>query len=81
MKGTAVEAIGNQSWQESGKQEHAQSETEYEAAQAKGYVEGTMDRIGGKKDAVVGAVTGDRQQEASGKYMCCLSHEHGSRYR
>ena len=74
MKGTAVEAIGNltgaQSWQESGKQEHAQSETEYKAAQAKGYVEGTMDRIGGKKDAVVGAVIGDRQQEASGKYMC-----------
>ncbi|KAI0730781.1 mismatched base pair and cruciform DNA recognition protein [Earliella scabrosa] len=70
MKGTAVEAIGNltgaQSWQESGKQEHAQGETEYKAAQAKGYAEGTMDRIGGKKDAVVGAVTGDRQQEASG---------------
>ena len=74
MKGTAVEAIGNltgaQSWQESGKQEHAQGETEYKAAQAKGYAEGTMDRIGGKKDAVVGALTGDRQQEAAGQ---CVS--------
>ncbi|KAH9849953.1 hypothetical protein C2E23DRAFT_838061 [Lenzites betulinus] len=70
VKGTVVETVGNltgaQSWQQSGKEEHAQGETEYKAAQAKGYAEGTMDRIGGKKDAVVGAVTGDRQQEVSG---------------
>lgn len=70
VKGTAVETIGNltglQDWQTSGKEEHAQGEAEYNAAQAKGYAEGTMDRLGGKKDAVVGAVTGDRQQEASG---------------
>ncbi|KAH9832624.1 mismatched base pair and cruciform DNA recognition protein [Rhodofomes roseus] len=70
LKGTVNEAIGNvtdlQSWQQSGKEEHAQGEAEYQAAQAKGYTEGTVDRLGGKKDAVVGAVTGDRQQEASG---------------
>ena len=71
LKGTAVEAIGNmtglQSWQQSGKEEHAQGEAEYNAAQAKGYAEGTVDRMGGKMDAVVGAVTGDRQQEISGE--------------
>ncbi|OBZ73822.1 hypothetical protein A0H81_06375 [Grifola frondosa] len=70
MKGTAVETIGNltgaTSWQESGKQEHTQGEAEYKAAQAKGYAEGTMDRLGGKKDAIVGAITGDGQQEATG---------------
>lgn len=57
---------GADSWTTSGKEEHAQGEAEYKAAQAKGYAEGTMDRVGGKVDAVVGAVSGDRQQEASG---------------
>jgi uncharacterized protein YjbJ (UPF0337 family) len=69
-KGNVVEAIGNAtgatSWQQSGKQEHAEGEAEYKAAQAKGYAEGTADRIGGKKDQVVGAVTGDRSQETAG---------------
>jgi uncharacterized protein YjbJ (UPF0337 family) len=57
---------GAQSWTDSGKQEHAAGETEYKAAQAKGYGEGMVDNMGGKKDTIVGAVTGDRQQEASG---------------
>jgi len=70
VKGTAIETLGNltgaKSWAESGKQEHASGEAEYNAAQAKGYVEGTSDRLSGKKDAVVGAVAGDRKQETSG---------------
>jgi len=69
-KGTAVETVGNLTgsteMQQSGKQEHAAGEAEYEAARVKGYTEGGMDRMRGKKDAVVGAVTGDKAQETQG---------------
>ncbi|GLB45444.1 putative mismatched base pair and cruciform DNA recognition protein [Lyophyllum shimeji] len=70
VKGTVVETIGNmtgsESWQTSGKQEHAEGEAETKAAQAKGYAEGTMDRLGGYKDSVVGAITGDKTQQTAG---------------
>ena len=58
---------GWESWQASVKEEHAKGEAEYKAAQAKGYAEGTKDRISGKMDSVVGAVTGDKEQQASGR--------------
>ncbi|KAH7913377.1 hypothetical protein BJ138DRAFT_641237 [Hygrophoropsis aurantiaca] len=70
VKGTLVETVGDmtgaETWSTSGKEEHAQGETEYNAAQAKGYAEGVVDRAGGYKDSVVGAVTGDKTQQASG---------------
>lgn len=76
MKGSAVEAVGNatgwESWQRNGKEEHAAGEGEYNAARAKGYTEGTADRLKGKKDSVVGSLTGDREQEVSGKSLNSL---------
>jgi uncharacterized protein YjbJ (UPF0337 family) len=58
---------GSTSWQQSGKEEHALGEAEYDAAQVKGHAEGLADRVGGYKDSVVGAVKGDEAQQVAGE--------------
>lgn len=58
--------MGSQDWTQAGKEEHARGEGEYKTAQAKGYTQGVTDRMGGYKDSVVGAVSGDKSQQASG---------------
>jgi uncharacterized protein YjbJ (UPF0337 family) len=58
---------GMKDWRRDGQAEHRAGEAEYDAARSKGYVEGLGDRISGKKDAVLGAVTNDKSQQAQGK--------------
>ncbi|KAJ7153082.1 mismatched base pair and cruciform DNA recognition protein [Mycena crocata] len=76
-KGTAEETIGNltgaTSWRQSGKEEHSSGEEEYKAAQAKGYAEGIANRISGKKNSVVGAITGNKSQQTQGN----MQHDKG----
>lgn len=59
---------GATSWQKSGRDEHMAGEAEIQAAEAEAYLQGTIDRAQGKLDAVVGAVTGDRERQMEG--MC-----------
>ncbi|GAA5934332.1 CsbD family protein [Sporobolomyces koalae] len=60
------DATGIQSLSQSGAEQKASGDAEHAAATAQGYVEGTADRLGGKVDRVVGAVTGDKAKEADG---------------
>ncbi|KZV98344.1 hypothetical protein EXIGLDRAFT_607087 [Exidia glandulosa HHB12029] len=67
VQGTATQLVGNvlgsEEWQASGQRTHAEGEAETKAAETKGYAEGTFDRVKGRFDNVVGAVTGDKTQQ------------------
>ncbi|GAA5874404.1 hypothetical protein JCM8547_005389 [Rhodosporidiobolus lusitaniae] len=65
-KAAVGDATGIASLSQSGNEQRAMGQAEYKAAQVQGYAEGTADRLGGKFDRVVGAVTGDKEQEAKG---------------
>ncbi|KIM91951.1 hypothetical protein PILCRDRAFT_57452 [Piloderma croceum F 1598] len=77
VKGNVNETIGNvtgqKDWQRDGQAEHRRGEAEYDAARAKGFVEGVGDRISGKKDAVLGALKGDKSQQIQGN----VQHDKG----
>jgi uncharacterized protein YjbJ (UPF0337 family) len=69
MKESLGKMTGVESWKRSGREEHAAGVAEVDAAKAKGYVEGTSDRVVGRKDAVMGGIKGDKDQQLSGKQM------------
>ncbi|PWN30336.1 hypothetical protein BDZ90DRAFT_229355 [Jaminaea rosea] len=70
VKGQVYEAVGNATgsddWKASGKQIHAEGEAEQKAAQGKAMAEGLVDQVGGYKDSVVGAVTGNKADQVAG---------------
>ncbi|KAL7423558.1 hypothetical protein Q5752_001138 [Cryptotrichosporon argae] len=74
---TGYQAVGGStepsSWTTTGKEQHAKGEAEIKAAQAEGYAQGLGDRLTGKKDSIVGAVTGDKTQQAAGN----IRHDKG----
>ncbi|KAI3613284.1 hypothetical protein WG66_001503 [Moniliophthora roreri] len=74
IKETVGGMVGAHGMQQRGQEEHARGQAEYDAARGKGYAEGIADRITGKKDAIVGAATGDKTQQAKGN----MRQEQGS---
>ncbi|KAL1710174.1 hypothetical protein EV121DRAFT_193203 [Schizophyllum commune] len=67
IKETIGNALGLGGTASAGQTEHHQGRGEYDASRAEGWTEGAGDRVTGKKDSVVGSVTGDRSQQHSGE--------------
>jgi len=67
LKETLGRTFGKPGMQQSGAQERAAGQAEYQAASGQGsYAQGTKDRLGGKKDQVLGSLTADRSQQTQG---------------
>merc|ERR1712110_1022465 len=74
MLGSAIEqayqAVGGSTepsqFSKDGKERHDKGEAELKAAQAKDYAEGTLDRVEGKADSIIGSIKGDDKQQLSG---------------
>lgn len=60
-------ATGSDAWKTSGKEERAAGDKEYEDARASGWTEGLVDSVQGKMNSVMGALTGNTQQQRAGK--------------
>jgi len=69
---TIGDVTGVQSLKTSGQERQGQGDAEYKEAQSEGYLQGTKDRIVGKKDQVGGSVTGDTTQETAGEFSSPL---------
>jgi len=67
IKQTIGDATGYTDLASAGQKQKKEGDAEYQAAQAEGYVEGVSDRVTGKYDNVVGAVTGDKERQISGQ--------------
>ncbi|KAK9803555.1 hypothetical protein WJX73_009114 [Symbiochloris irregularis] len=61
------DVTGANDWKASGEKHIAEGNSEVKAAQAKGYAEGTKDRVHGKVQELGGKITGDNSKEAEGK--------------
>ena len=59
-------AVGSRNMESTGEERHAKGEAETGQARAKGLAEGMMDQMSGYKDSVVGAIMGDKSQQAGG---------------
>ncbi|KIY69565.1 hypothetical protein CYLTODRAFT_420632 [Cylindrobasidium torrendii FP15055 ss-10] len=70
VRGTLFEAIGDalgwSSWSNSGRDEHRSGEAEIQAAEAKEFVQGAVDRFEGRKESVLGSILGDKARQTQG---------------
>jgi uncharacterized protein YjbJ (UPF0337 family) len=79
-KGSLKESLGRTfrapGMQQRGAQERAEGHAEYQAATGRSsYGQGTKERIAGKKDQVLGSLTGDRAQQTKG-YLFSVQSNH-----